>query len=199
MTAALGAIAQVPVGPAAEADELAGMCYDCHGSGGLSADSDIPILAGQAYTVIEDNLLAFRAGERPCTETPFRHGDTSRAPTSMCEIAGALSDEQIAGLAEHFEALEYRPAQQAFDPSRVAAGRAVHQRGGCEACHAGEGRQTNGLACRLAGQWLPYLQRAFEQIRSGERAGPTAMTDAIRGFSDEDILNLLNFYASQQQ
>lgn len=190
--------AATPSAHGAGVEELANICADCHGTNGLSTDGDIPILAGQAYTVIEDNLRAFRDGARPCTVTAYRHGDTSRLPTSMCEIANRFSDDEITELAFHFEALEFVPVQQEFDPARVDAGREVHQRGGCEACHAKEGRETNGLACRLGGQWTPYLERAFEQIRAGQRSGPVVMTDAIRALSDEDVRNLLHFYASQR-
>jgi sulfide dehydrogenase cytochrome subunit len=194
----LGSFWFMPVARAADIGQLTAICRDCHGENGLSQSSDIPIIAGQTYTVIEDNLLAFRAGERPCTETRYRHGDTSRAPTSMCSIAGGLSDDDIAALAEHFESLDYVPAQQDFDPLRVEAGAAAHAKGNCGVCHADGGRQTNGLACRLAGQWMPYLAKAFGEIRAGERFGPVVMNEAIQSFTEEEIDALLHFYASQQ-
>ena len=183
---------------AADIESLTSICRDCHGENGISEHSDIPTIAGQAYTVIEDNLLAFRAGERPCTETPYRHGDPSRSPTSMCEIAARFDDREIAALAEYFEALEYLPARQDFDPALAAKGAAVHEQGGCEACHADGGRQTVGIACRLAGQWTPYLAKTFEQIRAGERSGPVVMNQAIVSFAPEEIEALLHFYANRQ-
>ncbi len=193
-----GVVCCVSLAQAADVEQLTQICHDCHGEDGLSQHSDVPVLAGQPYTVIEDNLLAFRSGERPCTTTGYRHGDTSRPPTSMCEIAGGLADEEIAALAAHFESLAFVPREQDYDPSRVEAGAAVHEKGGCAACHGERGRQTLAIACRLAGQWKPYLADAFRQIRAGERFAPQVMKDAIMAFSEEDIENLLHYYASQQ-
>jgi sulfide dehydrogenase cytochrome subunit len=184
---------------AADVEVLTAICVDCHGVEGLSENSDVPIIAGQAFTAIEDNLLAFRDGDRACTETSYRHGDTSRPVTSMCEIAGALSDGEIEDLADYFESRAFIPAKQDFDESRVAAGAAVHDKGNCDACHSEGGRVTNDLACILAGQWTPYLAESFRQIRAGERLGPQVMNDAIKSFSDDEIEALLNFYASQQE
>jgi sulfide dehydrogenase cytochrome subunit len=182
----------------ADVETLTAICVDCHGAEGLSESSDVPILAGQAFTVIEDNLLAFRDGDRACTETSYRHGDTNRPATSMCEIAGALSDDDIEDLADYFESRAFIPAKQDFDETRVVAGAAVHEKGNCDACHSEGGRVTNGLACILAGQWRPYLAESFRQIRAGERLGPQVMNDAIKSFSEDEIEALLNFYASQQ-
>lgn len=115
----------------------------------------------------------------------------------MCEIAGSLSDDDIAALAEHFESLAWAPATQAFDPARAEAGRAVHAAAGCAACHGENAAESLGLACRLAGQWTPYLRQAFDDIRGEARFAPAIMAEAIADLKDEDIENLLHFYASQ--
>jgi len=52
----------------AEVATLTPVCIGCHGPNGLSVNNTVPIIAGQAFTLIEDNLLAFRDGERACTE-----------------------------------------------------------------------------------------------------------------------------------
>ena len=68
---------------ASDLDTLVANCDGCHGTNGVSSDSDIPIIAGQPYVVIEGNLIAFRANERECTQSAYRHGDTSRPATTM--------------------------------------------------------------------------------------------------------------------
>jgi cytochrome c553 len=54
------------------------------------------------------------------------------------------------------------------------------------------------MAAILAGQWTPYLEIAFLQIRSGQRMGPKVMNNAIQQFSNDDVQALLNYYASRQ-
>lgn len=185
----------------AEADgapPLVPLCARCHGEGGVSPYPDVPVIAGQPYTLIADNLRAFRAGERPCTKTHFRDAGASGPTVSMCVFAGGLDDAAIEALAAWFSSRTFEPREQAFDASRVAAGAEVHERAGCDMCHVQGGRQTRGLACRLAGQWTPYLRKSFREFRAGERAAPAVMTDAINALGEDDIENLLQYYASQQ-
>ena len=160
--------------------------------------ASVPTIAGQAFTLMEDNLLAYRANDRPCTaESP---GDKEPLVTTspMCAIASTLDDEAIAALAEYYEQQEFKPASQAFDESLVSRGEQLHYQAKCEQCHSGGGRISNGMAAILAGQWTPYLEIAFHQIRSGRRMGPKVMNAAITLLSDDDIQALLNYYASRQ-
>ena len=110
----------------------------------------------------------------------------------------ALDDDAIAALAEYYEQQEFEPASQGFDESLVSRGEQLHHQANCEQCHSGGGRISNGMAAILAGQWTPYLETAFQQIRSGRRMGPKVMNGAITLLSDDDIQALLNYYASRQ-
>jgi len=69
-------------------EPLATTCAACHGAGGLSTIPTNPILAGQYQSYIEQSLKGYRSGER---ENPIMSG-----------FASALSDEDIAKLAEYF-------------------------------------------------------------------------------------------------
>lgn len=169
------------------------VCESCHGQVGVSTNPYVPTIAGQAYTFIEDGLLAYRSNQRSC------YGGPSEITSPMCAIASTLDDEAIAALAAHYERQPFLPAKQDFDESLTSRGEALHRKANCELCHSDGGRESNGMAAILAGQWSPYLAAALQQIRAGERQGPKVMNEAIRSFSDEDIRALLSYYASRQE
>jgi sulfide dehydrogenase cytochrome subunit len=193
----IGLILWAPL-QAADLVALKMICESCHGQGGVSVTASVPTIAGQAFTFIEDNLLAYRMNDRPCTAESPNDRESLVAPSPMCAIAATLDDEAIAALAEYYEQQEFEPARQAFDESLASRGEQLHHQANCEQCHSGGGRISNGMAAILAGQWTPYLEIAFQQIRSGRRMGPKIMNTAITLLSDDDIRALLNYYASRQ-
>jgi sulfide dehydrogenase cytochrome subunit len=184
--------------PAFPADltALTPVCNGCHGDNGVSVNNMVPTIAGQPFTLIEDNLLAFRDGERACDETPFMKGESVALVSAMCAVVGTLGDNEITLLAEFYEQQTFEPAIQSFDPDLATRGFGIHQEGGCELCHSNGGRESNGMSAILAGQWTPYLERSLLRIRAGERAGPKVMNRAIRDLSDTDLAALVNYYAS---
>jgi sulfide dehydrogenase cytochrome subunit len=115
----------------------------------------------------------------------------------MCEVAADLQDDEIEALAEHYSQQPFVAAAQEFDADLAAAGKAVHD-ADCDMCHSDGGSNPEDEASILAGQWAGYLERAFAEYRSGEREQPPSMKRAIDGLSDEDIVALINYYASQQ-
>lgn len=181
---------------AGEFEELTAICEGCHGPGGASPYSDVPVIGGQTSKYIRGSLQSFQVWGRPCVKTPYRSGDTSRPKTDMCKIADGLSDEDIRKLADHYSSLPWVPAPQPFDASLVDAGAALHQQN-CETCHE-QGGSAGGIGPRLAGQWAPYLKHALKFVPTGEHMVPPAMEKNLGEFSETDITALLNFYASQQ-
>ncbi len=182
----------------AELATLTAVCSGCHGPGGVSVNSTVPTIAGQAYTVIEDNLLAFRDGGRACTETELLQDEAAALVSAMCAVVATLDDRDISALAEFYELQVFAPARQSFDAAFAAEGARIHREAGCELCHSQGGRESNGMAAILAGQWTAYLERSLLRIRAGERMGPKVMNQAIRKMTDRDIAALLNYYASQK-
>jgi sulfide dehydrogenase cytochrome subunit len=182
----------------AEVSTLTPVCSGCHGLDGISVNNTVPSIAGQPYTLIEDNLLAFRDGERACTETEYLQGEAAALVSAMCTFVATLENRDISALAEFFELQAFVPATQPFDPLLAAEGARIHVEANCELCHSDGGRENNGMSAILAGQWTPYLERSLLRIRAGERMGPKVMNRAIREFTDRDIAALLNYYASQQ-
>ncbi|MDX1554905.1 MAG: c-type cytochrome [Xanthomonadales bacterium] len=187
--------------PAVMAREVAASrvdsCTACHGAGGVSNNPLVPTLAGQPYTLIEDNLLAFRSGKRACG--PGRNDGSAAAALAqaMCTTVAALSDDDIAALSQYFESQHFEAAEQSFDPELAEQGSRLHADFGCERCHADGGRETRLMAPVLAGQWRPYLERAMNHLRSGLKNGPREMNAAIRQLSDSEVEALLDYYASQ--
>jgi sulfide dehydrogenase cytochrome subunit len=190
----------LPVPGWAQGSEIAGeVCSACHGVRGVSLNPLVPTLAGQPYTLIEDNLLAFRQGKRSCAESRADGSPAAALAATMCSHVESLGDETIAQLAEFYASLEFSPASQPFDPGLAARGSNLHVQLGCDRCHANGGRETLGMAPRLAGQWTPFLRRALEAVRNGARKGPKMMNPQIRALSDEELEWLLNYYASNGQ
>lgn len=175
----------VTAAQAAEVKTLMRTCSACHGGNGTTPSSDIPIIAGQPFSVIEDALILFAGGQRPCT--------------AMCAIAAALSPLEKETLANYLEQQNFTPAAQEFQPSLAALGAKLHLNNGCETCHSQGGRNGNGMAPILAGQRTPYLRNALHQIKAGKRSGPKVMNHAVQSLSNDETEALLNFYARDGQ
>jgi len=172
-------------------------CNGCHGDNGVSQWTDVPTIAGVPEFVHADALYIFRDEARPCTESKYRQGDTSRAATTMCAVAADLSDEMIDEIAAHYAALPFVAAKQEFDAGLAAAGKAVHE-AECDRCHSEGGSNPEDEAGILAGQWMGYLEDTFAEYKSGEREQPSKMEEKLNALSDDDIKALVHYYASQQ-
>lgn len=72
--------------------QKAELCFGCHGESGISYTDDIPNLAGQKLTYIENQLKNFRSGLR---KNPV-----------MQSMAADLSNEDIHNLASFFSSLK---------------------------------------------------------------------------------------------
>lgn len=181
-----------------DVDTVIPICNGCHGQSGASTNSIVPIIAGQAFTLIEDNLLAFRDAANACAGIDLMQSEAVALRTAMCALVADMEDEQFSALAEYYEQQTFVPAQQSFDPVLAGDGAAIHLQSNCEQCHAQGGRESNGMAAILAGQWTPYLESSLLRIRAGKKMGPIVMNEIIHEFTDADINALLSYYASQQ-
>jgi len=180
-----------------DAAALAENCNGCHGDDGVSQWSDVPTIAGLPEYTHGDALYFFRDNERPCSSSEYRQGDTSRAATTMCEVAAELSDEEIDELAAYYAEMPFVPAAQEFDAGLAAAGKAVHD-AQCEKCHSDGGSNADDEASILAGQWMGYLEATFAEYASGDREQDKSMKEKMDALSEADTAALLHFYASQQ-
>jgi sulfide dehydrogenase cytochrome subunit len=181
---------------AADPDSLRAQCDACHGPNGNSPYSDVPTIAGQSSKFIAKQLRSFQLWDRPCAKTEYRAGDRAGTAADKCRIAGALTPEDISTVADYYSKQPFKPASQPFDAARAAGGAALHDQY-CETCHA-EGGKATGRAPRLAGQWKPYLRATLKFVPTGEHLVPPMMERRIVDFSAEEINQLLDYYASQQ-
>ena len=67
----------------------------------------------------------------------------------------------------------------------------------CLACHGADGNSINVIWPRLAGQHASYLEKQLRDFKSGKRTDPT-MQGMVAALTDEDMVNLAAFYASQK-
>jgi sulfide dehydrogenase cytochrome subunit len=172
-------------------------CNGCHGPDGVSQHTDVPTIAGLPEFTHADALYFFRDEERPCSESEYRYGDTSRPATTMCAVTADLSDDQIDEIAAHYFELPFVPAQQDFDAALAAQGKAIHD-ANCEKCHSDGGSNADDEAGILAGQWMGYLETTFAEYASGAREQDKTMKEKMDALSAEDTKALIHYYASQQ-
>jgi cytochrome subunit of sulfide dehydrogenase len=182
---------------ASDLDATIANCAGCHGDDGVSQNSDVPTIAGIPEFVHSDALYFFRDNERPCAETTYKHGDTSRPATTMCAVVADLSDDQIDEIAAHYAGLKFVPAKQSFDADLAAKGKALHE-SECVRCHSAGGSNPDDEASILAGQQMGYLEETFAQYKAGKREQPQKMQEKIDALSDDDVKALVNYYASEQ-
>jgi sulfide dehydrogenase cytochrome subunit len=188
------------LGPLANAatPDVVEQCNSCHGEDGVSAESDIPTIAGASAFVIEEYMFQYLEDARPCRESKYRSGDTERPATDMCAIAKDLNEDKISDIAEYYSGKEFVAAKQDFDAAKAEIGAKVHKRE-CEKCHSDGGSYADDDAGLLAGQWTPYLEQVFEEYVAGEREMmEDKMKEKIEGLDAESIDALLHFYASLQ-
>lgn len=115
----------------------------------------------------------------------------------MCTIAENLSDQQIEGLADHYSALPFVPAEQEYDPALATKGKVIHD-GACARCHSGGGENADDEASILAGQHMGYLELTFDQYASGERSQLDQMKEKMDPLTEEEVKALIHYYGSQQ-
>jgi len=182
---------------ASDIDVMMKGCNDCHGDNGVSQSNDVPTIAGIDAFGIADGLYMYRDEERPCAESKYRHGDTSRAPTTMCAIAADLSDDDIEALGDAYSELPFVAAVQDFDAALAATGAAIHEKE-CDKCHSEGGSNVEDEASILAGQHMDYLEDAFASYASGDRPLDKKMKEKLEALSADDVKALIHYYASQQ-
>lgn len=193
--AMLSLLALFPAGLVAQAQPpIVAFCAVCHGQAGPSPFIGVPTIHGLPPGVIENALYKFREGLRPCRTTACSAAGVC-PDINMCDIVGSMSDEELAELAEWYAAQPFAPHQDLFDPELAETGRELHDKH-CEICHTNLGSDPIDDASMLRGQRKVYLRTALEDFQQGRRAiGLVAMEDLIKGFSDEQLDALAEFFS----
>lgn len=77
-------------------------CVQCHGPGGVGVGEHFPPLAGQPSGYLEDQLRAWRSGQRPGGPMGL-----------MASVAAKLDDSDLGPISDYFAALPANPKPQA--------------------------------------------------------------------------------------
>ena len=187
----------IPALAAADTAALMENCNGCHGPDGVSQWSDMPSIAGIPEFVLADALYIYQDEARPCAESEYRQGDTSRAATTMCAVTAELSEDDIDALAAAYAEKGWTKAKQDFDAALAEAGKAIHD-AECDRCHSEAGTNPEDEASMLGGQQMGYLRNMFAQYKDGTREQPSKMQEKVDALSDDDIEALVNYYGSIQ-
>ena len=182
---------------AGDLESVVADCNGCHGDDGVSQWTDVPTIAGVPEFVHSDALYIFRDEARPCSESQYKQGDTSKPATTMCAVVADLSDDMIDEIAAYYAGLPFVAAKQDFDAALAEAGKAVHE-GNCDKCHSDGGANPEDEAGILAGNMMGYLEAQLADYRAGEREQPKKMEEKVSALTDDDVKALVNYYASQQ-
>ena len=172
-------------------------CAQCHGKGGASADSSIPIIGGYSSKYIVDSIKLFRKKERHCAEVSIVSGPKKGQKSDMCKVAADLADADVDAVAKYFASQKFVRAKQPFDAAKAQKGVAVYKLR-CEKCHENGGSspdEDNGI---LAGQWTPYLRDQLAGFRTGKRPLDDKMKQRLDKVTKEEEELLLNFFAAPQ-
>lgn len=101
----IGLVLQCPaVAASQDVQSQISECEACHGPGGVSAEDDVPSLAGMDAGALLKAMEEFFYYERHCTTTTYRSGDRPKTPLNMCNVANALDQQERQQLADYFEA-----------------------------------------------------------------------------------------------
>jgi len=193
LVAALSLVAFLGSAPAfaagsVEAGQLkSATCGACHGMDGNSPSPEWPNLAGQHAGYIENQLRAFKAGER--------------TNDLMSPMAMILSDEDMADLAAYFSSQKARGGET--EPSKRALGERVYRAGNvqkgvmaCAGCHGPNGR-GNPLAgyASIQGQHAAYVANQLRAYKSGGRAtDPNQMMRNVAALLSEEEIDAVASY-----
>jgi sulfide dehydrogenase cytochrome subunit len=172
-------------------------CNGCHGENGVSEWDDMPTIAGIDAFSHSEAFYAYLDGGRPCATVEFRTGPLAGEEGDMCTVAETLSEDDITEIAEHYAALPFVPAKQDFDAALAEAGKAIHE-DSCDRCHTEGGSNPEDEAGILAGRWMGYMRRTFDEYAAEERWQPDKMKEVMDPLSEGDVEALIHYYASQQ-
>ncbi len=164
------------------------VCSACHlPEGWGTKEGTFPQLAGQHRKVLVKQLADIRALNR---DNPTMY------PFALPESIG---DEQaIADVTAYIQKLLMNPDNgKGPATADLAKGKQLYH-DNCIKCHGdvGEGDEDKFYP-RIQGQHYNYMLRQFEWIRDGKRrnANPD-MVEQIKGFTDEDMVNVISYVAS---
>lgn len=169
--------------------EVYEVCAACHMLEGWGRDDGtFPQLAGQHKNVIIKQLSDIRALNR---DNPTMY------PFALPESIGG--SQSIADVADYIAKLPMNPEPGVGPGTNLDKGAQLYKEN-CVRCHGDNGQGIpEKFFPRIQGQHYKYLLRQFEWIRDGKRrnANPD-MVKQIAGFSDDDMIAVMDFVSRQK-
>jgi sulfide dehydrogenase cytochrome subunit len=188
---------------------LVGTCVGCHGQEGSSLGPAIPTIAGMSRNYFISAMLAYKYDNDPKKYEEILAADPSmkdvekatRIATVMNRLAKGYSEEDIKAMADYFAAKPFVRVKQQVDAGKASSGKKLHNKY-CEKCHEDGGKEAEGDAGVLAGQWKPYLAYTMTDFIDGKREMPKKMRQKVEELQqkegDKAVEDLLHYYASQK-
>ena len=189
--------AALALGVSARADVAVTLetCAACHGKDGASATPEVPIIGGYSATYLTESLTNYKNKARPCPKATYNSGPLKGQSGDMCTVAAALSEADVAAVADALSKKPFVRAKQTADAAKAAHGKQIHD-ANCTKCHTEGGSSADDDAGILAGQWMQYVHHTFEEFKSGQRPLPKKMKPKFDALSAEDLDALANYYGS---
>ena len=168
-----------------------GLCAACHASDGNSVIPANPILAGQHYTYLRNQLNYFQV----------KQGEdrAKRENAVMLGIASGLSSDDIDNLAAYYSQQKIKPSY-ASNLELAKVGEVVYKAGddirgipSCSSCHGPRGLGVPGQFPRISGQHATYTASTLKSYKNGSRANNKQMM-AISSRLTEAQINALAEY-----
>ncbi len=183
-----GALAAAPAIAGPSHGEMLGTgCTGCHGPDGVSAGKGIPSIAGLDKFYFARVMVQFKNDERPST--------------IMGRIAKGYTDSELRTMAKYFGDLAWGGQRSVVETPASDEARQIHDKV-CAECHEQEGRHQDREMPRIAGQCPDYLFLALLQYRDPQGQAklpqPDKMLEALKPLSDEQLLALSRYYATQK-
>ena len=168
-----------------------GLCAACHASDGNSVIPANPILAGQHYTYLKNQLNYFQVKQG--------EDKAKRENAVMLGIASGLSSDDIDNLAAYYSQQKIKPSY-ASNLKLAEAGEVVYKAGddsrglpSCSSCHGPRGLGVPGQFPRISGQHATYTASTLKSYKNGSRANNNQMM-AISSRLTEAQINALAEY-----
>ena len=168
-----------------------GLCAACHASDGNSVIPANPILAGQHYTYLKNQLNYFQVKEG--------EDKAKRENAVMLGIASTLSSDDIDNLSAYYSQQKIKPSY-ASNIELAKAGEVVYKAGddtrgipSCSSCHGPRGLGIPGQYPRISGQHATYTASTLKSYKNGSRANNKQMM-AISSRLTEGQINALAEY-----
>jgi cytochrome c553 len=160
-------------------------CTACHGAGGNSASTSMPIIAGLDPAYFKKQMESYATGKRPSPE--------------MEPYAKQVRELGVDDIAAYFAGQTRQPTPIKSDPAAIARGRAASQP--CTACHGdtGRGNPAAGIPS-LAGQAPGYMAEQMALFKQDRRnpgdASLATLKAVMRTIPDPTFADLAAYYSS---